>query len=103
MSSQRKDRVVHRTSQFKSDLSSAKSHRKCDFGALILAMNNIVARKKLDAALLDHPLQGKYPKTRDGKTDCRECHTSNDWLLVYRLPDDDSAIFIRTGTHAELF
>ena len=103
MSPQRKDRVVYRTSQFKSDLKTAKAHRKCDFAALVEAMNNIVAREKLSAALLDHPLQGKYPKTRDGKTDCRECHTSNDWLLVYRLPDEDSVVFIRTGAHSELF
>lgn len=99
----RKDREVHRTSQFKTDLKTAKSHRKCDLAALVKAMNDLAARRPLDAALLDHALQGKYPRTRDGKTDCRECHTSNDWLLIYRYPDDDTVAFIRTGTHSELF
>lgn len=66
-------------------------------------MQKIVSREPLDASLLDHALRGKYPRGKDGKTDCRECHTSNDWLLVYRLPDDDSVIFVRTGTHSELF
>jgi YafQ family addiction module toxin component len=99
----RTDRVVHRTSQFKSDLKVAMAHRKCDMGALTKAMNDIVQRIPLDAALLDHALRGKYPTGRDGNTDCRECHTSNDWLLVYRYPDDDSVVFIRTGTHSELF
>lgn len=103
MSTKRKDRVVQRTSQFKADLKRSSSHRKCDRDSLVQAMKDIVARKTLPPALLDHALQGKYPRTRDGNTDCRECHTSNDWLLVYRLPDDDTVIFVRTGTHSDLF
>jgi mRNA interferase YafQ len=97
------DRTIHRTSQFKSDLKGAQAHRKCGWDSLVQTMRKIVAREPGEPALLDHPLSGKYPKGRDGSTDCRECHTSNDWLLVYRLPDDDSVIFIRTGTHSELF
>lgn len=103
MSKERKERVSKITSQFKSDLKRAVSHKKCDVARLKQAMKDIVAKKPLDAGLLDHKLQGKYPKSRDGSTDCRECHTSNDWLLVYRFPDDDSVIFIRTGTHSDLF
>lgn len=96
-------RVVRYTSQFKSDLKRAKSHKKCDIGALKRAMTDLVARTVLLPALQDHPLRGRYPNQRDGETDCRECHTSNDWLLVYRLPDKDTIIFVRTGTHSDLF
>lgn len=96
-------RTIRYTSQFKQDLNRAASHRKCDLSALRAAMSELVDRVELAPALLDHPLRGRYPDRRGGDTDCRECHTSNDWLLVYRFPDDDSVVFIRTGTHSDLF
>jgi mRNA interferase YafQ len=103
MAEERKDRVVRHTSQFKADLKVAIKHRKCDVGKLQAAMRALEARVPLEPELRDHKLQGRYPNRKGGETDCRECHTSNDWLLVYRLPDDDEVIFIRTGTHSDLF
>ncbi|MBL0164912.1 MAG: type II toxin-antitoxin system YafQ family toxin [Xanthomonadales bacterium] len=97
------NRKVRYTSQFKSDLKRAHSHKKCDVNSLKAAMTALEARKPLEPALLNHALRGRYPNQRGGDTDCRECHTSNDWLLVYRLPDEDTVIFVRTGTHSELF
>lgn len=44
----------------------------------------------------DHQLKGEW----EGH---RECHAGGDLLLIYNFPDDDSVIFIRAGTHAELF
>ena len=96
-------RVVHATSQFRKDLKRALKHRKCDLGELKAVMQAIENRMSLDARYLDHTLTGRYPDQKGGHTDCRECHTSNDWLLVYRLPDDDSVHFIRCGTHSDLF
>lgn len=32
----------------------------------------------------------------------RECHTEPDWLLIYKLQDEE-IIFERTGTNADLF
>ena len=32
----------------------------------------------------------------------RECHIEPDWLLIYKI-EDDSIIFVRTGSHSELF
>jgi mRNA interferase YafQ len=96
-------RTVRYTSQFKADLKRAKSHRKCDLDSLTRAMKDIEAYRELAPELRDHGLTGRYPKQRDGNTDCRECHTSNDWLLVYRFPDEKSVDFIRTGTHSDLF
>jgi mRNA interferase YafQ len=33
---------------------------------------------------------------------CRECHLEPDWLLVYRIQDNE-LVLVRTGSHAELF
>ena len=96
-------RVLRYTGQFKADFKGARSHRKCDIDTLKSVMEDIVNRVPLDPKFKDHKLTGRYPEQRDGNTDCRECHTSNDWLLVYRFPDNDSVAFIRTGTHSELF
>jgi mRNA interferase YafQ len=44
---------------------------------------------------LDHPLKGQW-------ADHRECHVGGDFLLIYRL-DAEALIFVRAGTHADLF
>ena len=44
---------------------------------------------------LDHELQGEW-------SDHRECHAKGDLLLIYKL-EPQSVIFVRAGTHAELF
>ena len=48
---------------------------------------------------LDHPLRGGW----EGH---RECHVGGDFLLAYRLDEkgpEGLIVFVRTGTHAELF
>jgi len=38
--------------------------------------------------------------------DFRDCHIAGDWVLIYRLnvlPEGEEVIFVRTGTHSELF
>jgi len=44
---------------------------------------------------LDHELDGEW-------ADHRELHAKGDLLLIYRL-DGDSIIFVRAGSHSELF
>ena len=44
---------------------------------------------------LDHPLKGDW-------ADHRECHIGGDFLLIYQI-ESNTIIFVRTGTHAELF
>ncbi|WP_231409965.1 type II toxin-antitoxin system YafQ family toxin [Ralstonia solanacearum] len=44
---------------------------------------------------LDHPLSGQLAH-------CRECHIGGDFLLMYRI-ERDTVIFVRAGTHADLF
>jgi len=47
----------------------------------------------------DHPLKGD-------KEGSRECHAGGDFLLIYKLDnrgDPGTVVFVRAGTHAELF
>lgn len=56
-------------------------------------------RAPLPPEYLDHPLKG-------GWIECRDCHIRGDWILIYRIneaPHGEEVIFVRTGTHSELF
>ncbi len=45
----------------------------------------------------DHLLTGNWRQHR-------ECHIEPDWLLIYRINDDEKIIeLVRTGSHSELF
>lgn len=53
----------------------------------------------LPAEYRDHPLRGEW-------RDHRDCHVAGDWVLIYRInstPEGEEIIFVRTGTHADLF
>ncbi|ATM97871.1 type II toxin-antitoxin system mRNA interferase toxin, RelE/StbE family [Yersinia frederiksenii] len=46
------------------------------------------------------------PRTADYTKDFRECHVGGDFLLIYKLSNHgkiNQIVFVRTGTHAELF
>lgn len=62
---------------------------------LILVTNDA----PLPAEWLDHALKGDW----DGY---RECHVGGDFLLIYRIDDSRKfglVVFVRAGTHSELF
>ncbi|MBO4433330.1 MAG: type II toxin-antitoxin system YafQ family toxin [Clostridia bacterium] len=45
----------------------------------------------------DHSLAGDY-------SDCRECHITPDWLLIYKISNNELILYLtRTGTHSDLF
>ena len=45
----------------------------------------------------DHNLIGNY-------SNCRECHITPDWLLIYEVLDNELVLhLLRTGTHSDLF
>ena len=45
----------------------------------------------------DHSLSGEY-------VNCRECHITPDWLLVYEIDNGELILYLtRTGTHSDLF
>ena len=60
--------------------------------------------KIVDTLQADIPLATKHrPHLLGGEWhNCWECHIKPDWLLIYQLTDDE-IIFIRTGTHSDLF
>lgn len=55
----------------------------------------ILSGEALPEKLHDHKLIGNF-------NGCRECHIESDWLLIYRILEDE-IVFERTGTHSDLF
>ena len=58
-------------------------------------MGKLINQIPLGQSYRDHQLKGNY-------VDCRECHIEPDWLLIYKI-DGAQIIFVRTGSHADLF
>ncbi len=57
----------------------------------------LAAGKELPARYKDHNLSGDYKN-------CRECHITPDWLLVYEIKEKELLLYlIRTGTHSDIF
>ena len=84
------------TKEFRKDWRGLQ-HKGINLAALKEAMSLLIANEgPLGAEWTDHPLKAQW----DGY---RECHAGGDLLLIYKLADDESLIFVRAGTHAELF
>ena len=82
--------------RFKRDLKTAQK-RGLDMGVLRVVVNALAAGEKLDSKYRDHDLTGDY-------AGFRECHIQSDWLLVYRIEQEELELFLfRTGTHSDLF
>ncbi len=58
-------------------------------------MKLLESGKELPERNKDHNLTGNF-------LNCRECYVQSDWLPIYQLFDNDT-IFIRTGSHSDLF
>ena len=57
----------------------------------------IIIKKPLPSKLKDHSLIGSWKNHR-------ELHIENDWLLIYKIiTDENTVIFVRIGSHSELF
>lgn len=87
-------RTVRYTSRFKKDLKRIKRRGK-NVSVLQAVIIKLANNESLAAKYRDHALIGDYIGTR-------ECHLQPDWLLIYRLVDNE-LILVRTGTHADLF
>lgn len=84
------------SNQFKRDLKFAKK-RGYKIERLREVINTLAYGQKPDDKYRDHGLIGKY-------SGFRECHIEPDWLLVYRISQDELELFLfRTGTHSDLF
>jgi mRNA interferase YafQ len=87
---------VEYTTRFKRDLKLAKRRNK-DLPFLQGTMELIACEEPLNPRLKDHALTGNW-------IGHRELHLEPDWLLIYKLaPVEKVVIFVRTGTHSDLF
>ncbi len=84
------------SNQFKKDLKLA-SKRGYKLELLKKTVDKIANNIKLEDKYRDHALTGNY-------IGFRECHIQPDWLLVYRIENDELILFLsRTGSHSDLF
>lgn len=89
-------RACDYTKSFLKDWVRISRSGRYDLGRLKEAMLLIIANEApLGAEWLDHPLKGDW-------ADHRECPIGGDFLLIYQL-DGNTVIFVRAGTHADLF
>ena len=84
------------SNRFKKDLKLAKK-RGMNLDELNAVVDQLAAMKPLPDKNRDHALTGDY-------IGFRECHVRPDWLLIYRVMDEDLVLFLfRNGTHTDLF
>jgi len=89
-------RAFDKTKAFQKDWERLSRSGKYDMGKLKTVMMLLIADDgPLPSEYLDHPLKGEW-------ADHRDCHVGGDFLLIYRV-EDDLVVFVRTGTHSELF
>ncbi|WP_071133056.1 type II toxin-antitoxin system YafQ family toxin [Alterileibacterium massiliense] len=84
------------TSKFQKDLKKI-SKRGYDLSLLKNVINILAREEELPAKYKDHPLKGNF-------VNCRECHITPDWLLIYEKTEDELYLYLtRTGTHSDLY
>lgn len=87
---------IQTTNQFERDYKRIVKQCK-DINKLITIMDMLSQQKLLDNRYRDHKLKGNY-------IGHRECHIEPDWLLVYKInQNEEIIIFVRTGSHADIF
>lgn len=82
------------TNQFEKDVKLAKKRGR-DLNRIFHLMQLLLNEETIPAKHRDHSLSGNYANRR-------ECHIEPDWLLIYKLGNEE-IIFERTGTHSDLF
>ena len=86
---------IQRTSSFKRDYKLIKK-RGYDISKLKAVITIIAEGNEIPAAYHDHALTGNW-------LGYRELHIEPDWLLVYRIYDNQLILSLtRTGTHSDL-
>lgn len=81
---------------FKKDFKRIKK-RGLNVKKLEVVIKKLANGEKLDEKYRDHELMGNY-------RDFRECHIEPDWLLIYRIENEELTLILsRTGTHTDLF
>ena len=85
---------IRYTSQFKKDIKRIKK-RGYRLEKIKTVIDSLARSETLPLKYKDHSLIGNWKETR-------ECHIEPDWLLIYKL-EENELILVRTGTHSDLF
>ena len=86
---------IQRTSSFKKDYKLIKK-RGYDLNKLKSVIAMLAEGQELPAMYRDHALTNNWKGYR-------ECHIEPDWLLVYRVIENQLILSLtRTGTHSDL-
>lgn len=84
------------TTKFQKDLKLAQK-RGCNIELLRDILKKLASGETLPVKNKDHALSGKF-------SGCRECHITQDWLLIYEIDNENLYLYLtRTGTHSDLF
>lgn len=88
--------TIRPTSRFQKDLKRI-AKRGYNTELLTAVIKKLANGEPLAQKHRDHALTGDY-------ADCRECHITPDWLLIYEISDDTLLLYLtRTETHSDLF
>lgn len=88
--------TVKPTTKFQRDLRRVQK-RGYDISLLTDVIKKLADGEQLPEKNRDHSLTGDY-------VNCRECHITPDWLLVYEIDNGELILYLtRTGTHSDLF
>ncbi len=82
------------TKQFAKDVKKAKKRGK-NLDKFKIIAETLLRGETLDELHRDHKLLGKYLGRR-------ECHMESDWLLIYKIKDEQM-VFERMGSYSDLF
>jgi len=85
---------LSQTAQYKKDIKKQIKRGK-DFRKLVTVLEILLSENELLKKHKDHALRGRW-------RDRRDCHIEPDWILIYRILEDEIRLE-RTGTHSELF
>ena len=86
------------SSKFKKNYKKILKQGK-DRNKFIYVLRKLSSGQKLDINYKDHALIND--KTYK---DCRECHIEPDWLLIYKVKEDELVLLLfATGSHSDLF
>lgn len=86
------------STQFKRDLKKIVKQGK-NRKLLDAIVEQLQKEEPLDARYKDHNLSGNW-------YGYRECHITTDWLLIYKIINDECVQLLRlsrTGSHSDLF
>ena len=89
---------VKSTSKFNNNLKKISKQNK-NLEKLIKVVELLANAKELPKKYRNHKLINDK-----NYQDCYECHIAPDWLLIYKIQDDELILLLfATGSHAKLF